>query len=533
VEVEVVPVLTRVHLSRLLVSVLAGLLLVGAAVATPASAGGGYRPTYQEVKCNQGLFKGRIPGKLHAECGLLTVKENRLEPFSADNTVVLPVVVIPARTKTPEPVPLVMLAGGPGDGGIDAFLASGLSEYPLLELAANRDVILLDQRGTGDAQPGLYCPEVYEAFHAVYETTKSTRDELGDVHSAYTACIDRLRSEGVDVNMYNNYQSAKDLRDLRRALGLERWNVYGQSYGTMLALELMRQEPWRLRSAMLDSSVPPYSQGGMGWEYLVADVKSAFERNETYFDYADDFGMTLEEMAEEAQQRYNNDPFTLDVTDYVNGATRTWTLTGDDAVGQLSGALGGTFLLPALGLLAANLAYYDTDTGVPADLDLTPYFGVETTWEIYEGFFNPYNASKAWGQFASTYCADVGRITDEVDLEQLVADEPLYSSVMGGVDLPYLPALCPMLDIAPSPRFTNVVPPTIVPTLVTNGGLDTWGTSAELGADLTDRLGSRAQHVVFPGIAHITLGTSECTNQAAIDFLNEPGQPVDTTCIGG
>lgn len=524
--------LTRVRLSRLLVSFLAGLMLVGAAVASPASAGDGYRPTYQEVKCNQGLFKGRIPGKLHAECGFLTVKEDRLEPVSADNTVVLPVVIIPARTKAPEPDPLVMLAGGPGDGGIDAFLASGLSEYPLLELAANRDVILLDQRGTGDAEPGLYCPEVYEAFHAVYEATDSIGDELEVVHDAYKVCIDRLRDEGVDVNMYNNYHSAKDLRDLRRALGIEQWNVYGQSYGTMLALELMRQEPWRLRSAILDSSLPPYSQGGLTLD-AVADVKSAFADDEAYFDYAGDFGMTLEEMAEAARQRYNTQPFAFDVTDYLTGATRTWTLTGDDAVGQLSSALGGTFLLPALGLAAANLAFYDTDTGDPAELDLTPYFGVETTWELYEGFYNPYNVSKAWGQFTSTYCADVGRITEEVDLEQLIADEPLYSSAMGGVDTPYLPELCPMLDIRPSPWFTNVVLPTIVPTLLTNGGLDTWGTSAEVGAELADRLGPRAQHVVFPGIAHITLGTDECTNKVAIDFVESPRQPVDATCIGG
>ena len=170
---------------------------------------------------------------------------------------------------------------------------------------------------------------------------------------------------------------------------------------------------------------------------------------------------------------------------------------------------------------------------MPDGLDLTPYFGVETTWEIYEGFYNSYNVSKAWGQFASTYCADVGRITEEVDLEQLIADEPLCSAAVGGVDRPYLPELCPMLDIDPSPWFTNVVLPTIVPTLLTNGGLDTWGTSAEVGAELADRLGPHAQHVVFPGIAHITLGTDECTNKVAIDFVENPRQPVDASCVGG
>jgi pimeloyl-ACP methyl ester carboxylesterase len=522
---------TRMHLSRLLVSFLAGLLLVGAAVATPASAGGGYRPKFKDVGCDAPLFEGRIPADLSAECGLLTVPENRAEPMRKGNRVVLPVVVIKASSPDPAPDPLVMLSGGPGDGGIESFVASGLSEYPLAELAANRDVILLDQRGTGDAEPGLFCPEVYDAFHTVFESTAPKIEELDTVHNAYAACIDRLRAEGVDMSVYNNYHSAKDLRDLRRALGIERWNVYGQSYGTMLALELMRQEPWRLRSAMLDSSFPPYSQGGLNLDE-VADLRSAFERNEAYFDYAGDFGMTLEQMTQIAQSRYNAEPFTLDVPDYVTGASRTWTLTGDDAVAQLSSALGGTFLLPAMGLAAANLAFYDADANEPAGLDLTPYFGVETTWQIYEGFYNPYNVGKAWGQFASTYCADVGRMTEPFDLDELVAEEPMFSSVIGLVGLPYLPELCPMLDIAPSPWFTNAVLPTIVATLVTNGELDTWGTSADVGAELTDRLGPRAQHVVFPGIAHITLGTDECANQVALDFVNHPRQPVDTTCIG-
>lgn len=523
----------HVRLSRLLVSFLAGLLLVGAAIATPASARGSYRPSFEETGCDTPLFNGRIPDGMDAECGLLTVKENRLKRFSEGNKVVLPVVILQAIAKNPRSDPLLMLAGGPGDGGIDTFLAGGFGEYPLAELAANRDVILLDQRGTGDAQPGLYCPEVYDAFHKVYETTDSTSDELGVVHRAYATCIDRLRVEGVDVNVYNNYHSARDLRDLRRALGIERWNVYGQSYGTMLALELMRQEPWRLRSAILDSSVPPYSQGGMGWEYLVRDVKNAFADNEAYFDYAGDFAMTLEDMAQVAKDRWDAERFVLDVTDYATGETRTWHLTGADAVSQLSSALGGTSLLPAFGLLAANLAFYDPDDPETADLDLTDVFGVATTWEVYEMFLSPYYAGKAWGQFATTYCADVGRITETVDMDQLMSDEPLFSSVVGGVDTPYLDELCEMIDVQPSPWFTNVVPPTIVRTLVTNGELDTWGTSAELGADLADRLGRRAQHVVFPGIAHITLGTDECTNQVALDFVTNPRQPLDTTCIGG
>ena len=523
----------RVRMSwyRVLLSFLAGLVLVGAAVAVPASADDDSLPRFDSVRCNQGLFKGRIPGKLHAECGLLTVTENRLEPRSEKNTIVLPVVIIPARAKHAQPDPLLLLSGGPGDGGIDSFVASGFSEFPLAELAANRDVILLDQRGTGDAEPGLYCPEVYDAIHEIYESTSPVHDERAIAARAFANCVTRLRDEGVDVGVYNNYHSAMDLRDLREALGIKRWNVYGQSYGTMLALELMRQEPWRLRSAMLDSSLPPYSQGGLGLEYLVADVTSAYARNEAYFGYEADFGLTLEDLTQVAQNRYNDYPFTLDVTDYATGGTRTWQLTGNDAVRQLSGALGGTFLLPAMGLLAANLAFYDAETGMPAELDLTPSFGVETTWEVYDMFMGPYFIGKSWGQFASTYCADVGRITQHVDLDQLIADEPLFSSVIGQVDLPYLPELCPMLDIAPSPWFTNVVPPTIVPTLVTNGELDTWGTSADVGAELTERLGPRAQHVVFPGIAHITLGTDECTNQVAFDFVDDPHRTLDTSCI--
>jgi hypothetical protein len=55
--------------------------------------------------------------------------------------------------------------------------------------------------------------------------------------------------------------------------------------------------------------------------------------------------------------------------------------------------------------------------------------------------------------------------------------------------------------------------------------------TADVGAELTERLGPRAQHVVFPGIAHITLGTDECTNQVAFDFVDDPHQALDTSCI--
>jgi len=133
-------------------------------------------------------------------------------------------------------------------------------ESPLLIQAGfnkDRDLILMDQRGTKYSQPVLTCPEV-DRFSAQNVSTpldaSVTRTGLVAV---VLKCRRRLAAKGIDLSAYNTTENAADFADLRVALGIPQWNVYGVSYGTDLALTYMRQHPEGVRSVTLDSVAPP------------------------------------------------------------------------------------------------------------------------------------------------------------------------------------------------------------------------------------------------------------------------------------
>ena len=71
------------------------------------------------------------------------------------------------------------------------------------------------------------------------------------------ACHDRLVQHGVDLSAYNSAATAADIEDLRVVLGYSKWNLYGGSYGSRIALTVMRDFPQGVRSVILDSAIPP------------------------------------------------------------------------------------------------------------------------------------------------------------------------------------------------------------------------------------------------------------------------------------
>src|SRR5215471_1332669 len=211
-----------------------------------------------------------IPELETARCGQLTVPENRSRPTG--RTISLSVAIIPAASPQPKPDPIVWIAGGPGD---DAII-----EIPMALVGAlnrDRDVIFMSQRGTFTAQPRLTCPEV-DRFPA--ETLDQPYDapETGRAFAKATAeCRRRLEALGVDLSAYNTIESANDLADLRIALGIDEWNVFGISYGTDHALTYMRMHPQGIRSVGIDGIFPPPLVGGVSaWTSAGEGINAVF-----------------------------------------------------------------------------------------------------------------------------------------------------------------------------------------------------------------------------------------------------------------
>jgi pimeloyl-ACP methyl ester carboxylesterase len=183
-------------------------------------------------------------------CGYLTVPVDHAHPDGP--TLKIPVARVKAASPNPIPDPIVYLAGGPGGSGLvsaHAVVATGMN--------ADRDVIFVDQRSTFHADPFLNCPEI-DTFNFAAIGIAPTAAGTQAAHVAATnACQARLRASGYSLAAMDTAQNAADIADLRAALGIKEWNIYGVSYGSDLALTLLRDYPAGIRSVVVDGVVPP------------------------------------------------------------------------------------------------------------------------------------------------------------------------------------------------------------------------------------------------------------------------------------
>ena len=182
------------------------------------------------------------PSAVPAFCGKLPVAENREAP--AGRRIELAVALVPSRAKRPLPDPVFMLAGGPGQSALESFPGTAAAFRDVLR---DRDVVLVDQRGTGGSNR-LACPEPDAA---------AGTDAFGDPTAARKfaeACLAGLEA---DARFYTTSDAVLDLEDVRAAIGAAQLNLVGVSYGTRVALEYLRRHPDRTRTVVLDGVVPP------------------------------------------------------------------------------------------------------------------------------------------------------------------------------------------------------------------------------------------------------------------------------------
>ena len=170
----------------------------------------------------------------------------------------LPVVYVPARPWRASGTPLLYIAGGPG--GAAMLGADDVGEWLewLDEVGWANDVVFYDQRGVGLSQPLLDCPELLTARRALLPKNIAAEDLGQRLRAEGEACKRRLEADGHDFAVFTTPANAVDAADLMRAINpRKQWDLYGISYGTRVALELMRRESERLHAVVLDSVYPP------------------------------------------------------------------------------------------------------------------------------------------------------------------------------------------------------------------------------------------------------------------------------------
>ena len=203
-----------------------------------------------QLKIKPYTFQNDKEEKVDAEFGTLLVPENRSKPDS--NRIELAFVRFKSTAKNPGP-PIVYLAGGPGGSGI--FTAKG-SRFPLfMALREIADVIAFDQRGTGYSKPNLGC---YEQLALPLDVAPTREAAIKALRENSRGCASYWRDiQRVDLTGYNTNESADDLEDLRKALGVNQISLWSISYGTHLAFAAMRRHPQSIHRAILAGTEGP------------------------------------------------------------------------------------------------------------------------------------------------------------------------------------------------------------------------------------------------------------------------------------
>ena len=213
--------------------------------------------TFRSTDCWFELAPDRIDDRRYS-CGEFAVPEHWDKPSS--RVIHLPVVTFHATDADPDADPVVFLNGGPGARSyirdaeaIDLYWLPFLQHQPW---TARRDFIVVGLRGTNWTDANLGCPDSVDPLilGASSEAGKANRSDVL-YPKAVVACLEGL-AEDHDFSGYNVDQSARDIATLRIAMSVDRWTLLGISYGTRLALQIMRDYPDGIGGVVLDSVTP-------------------------------------------------------------------------------------------------------------------------------------------------------------------------------------------------------------------------------------------------------------------------------------
>jgi len=211
------------------------LLLAGCRPAVD-SANPAASPTAQPTIAPLALEPCTVASSVSAKCGTLRVPEDRANPTG--RLLDLAVVVVPARQLEPLPDPLFFLAGGPGGAatGADAVYSARSLFY---KINAQRDIVYVDQRGSNTGHE-LTCDPI------PFDISQATQHQMDEWMQP---CLSAL--EG-DPRFYTTAEAMRDLDEARAALGYDKINLYGISYGATAAQVYMRMFGGNVRAAVLD-----------------------------------------------------------------------------------------------------------------------------------------------------------------------------------------------------------------------------------------------------------------------------------------
>jgi len=442
-----------------------------------------------------GLVPCRVNGIRHeVQCGQV---QRALDPAQPDGVKIsVHYVVVPALARRKWADPLFLLAGGPGQSATE--LAG--SVLPLFARLNNRrDIVFVDQRGTGRSAP-LQCDD--PRHQRVADQADPERQLV-----LLRQCREQLQKlPHGDLRFFTTVLAMQDLDAVRRELGAERINLVGASYGTRAGLDYLRQFPNRVRRVVLDGVAPPdmvlpasfSTDGQAALEALFTACEGDPACARSYPGLRSEWGAWLQRL-----------PRSVTVQHPVSGQTESFMLTRDMALAAVRSALYSPVLAQAL-----PLAIHDAAND-----------RVQALLTLGSGLSARKGMTLAAGMHFSVVCAEdaprLGQSTDTPGADFGAESARLYQRVCADWPRGEVPAAFYTLPVSPAP------------VLLLSGGIDP-ATPPRHGARVAQALGAKARHVVVPQAGHGVLGQG-CMPEVLHRFFDAPDDAaalaVDAACV--
>jgi pimeloyl-ACP methyl ester carboxylesterase len=488
--------LTLLHIG-LLITVLAALLLPTSLVQAQTDSPPAENPEFSPAVCPI-----EIPAGYAVECGMVTVPEDHTRPDGP--SIRLAVAIIHTLNPDPAPDPVLFIHGGPGGGALEslAFVLESLG--PLL---ASRDLILLDQRGTGYSEPALECPEI--------DPSETDPQVVFRRVGSLVACRDRLTAQGIDLSAYNSAQNAADVARVRQALGYETCNLYGVSYGTRVVLTILRDHPQGVRSVILDAITPIEA------DLLLEDPVYAEAALRRLFAACRDDTIcrtvypNLEQVYAEVVRDLAVNPVPLEVVNAEAGRSRTTLLDGVLFNGYVIGGLAMPQTSGVPGLI------YEVRAGNYESI----IAALESEWEAQEREPEP---RPVIGLQMAVLCNEEAPFASSQDMAEMLARYPPDLHLLAVFD-ELLYTACQAWGIGPADLLEDAAVKSDIPALVLAGEYD--AARAPADARRAAETLSNSTVVEFPGAGHGVALSGECPKHVMADFVDDPSSVPDASCI--
>jgi pimeloyl-ACP methyl ester carboxylesterase len=439
-----------------------------------------------EPKFTPGPCAGDYSGVANKiECGTLVVDETRGGPGT--RRVALPVTIVKASAPKAGLPPVVYLHGGPGGGVVENLGRSLRSAAGRELIAVDQDWIYFDQRGGGVASPILDCGSV--ALNDAGPLNDAAAQQL-------IACAQRLKASGVDLSQYNAEEVVKDIQDLRKTLGLKQIDLFGVSYGTRIALAMVKHDPSGVRAVVLDSPWTPEAKWAEGGPEMVSDaVKVIFKR-----------------CAEDAacNAKYPHPGADLD-------AVATKLLAGPQTIG------GQVYAADDLGGFLMDAAYSGPDArALPATVAKFAAGDMTALAEQMEGR-SGYNEA----QHLTHLCKEEFPFESEAAMRKGAQRDPVSRLLEASMGRYF--QVCKAYDVgAPDPVEAQPVSSPI-PTLFLAAEIDP-GCPPAVARAAVGRF-PKGQLTIIPNTTHGVSRGSACARKMIRGFLADPTAPIDQSCL--